>query len=181
MQVMFLRQHFGYLAIGLSTADEKMKDRIDFLDMAETNDIDLNRFFQVSFGGVTHPWTQQEYEPRVAISCSGLVVSGDSIFASSARIFAKVELFNSEIYLAYRRPHQVIAWGLPCPTMMADEIVQIAREQLNGESHQDEVNWDVVDKRQVPVYHRSILGKVISRVLGAVKQDSTFFLDWKSR
>jgi hypothetical protein len=181
MQMMFFRQHFGSLVIGLSDLDEGRERRLKTLD--EEAGFDMFKFFGVTSGGVSHPWSHNEYELRVAISGTGLVFDENrGMFDSRAQVFAKVESGDNEVYLAYKRPHSVISYGLPDPIIMAGEIVKIASNHVRGiKDHQDEARWIVVDKPQVPRYHRSLLGKVMSRVKSAVCQGADFFRDPKSR
>lgn len=179
---MFLRQHFGKLAIGLSNADQILKERLDRLQ-EEDNKWERERFFSVSDGGVSHPWSHKQDEIRVAITGDRLVFYPERLNSPGPRVFAKVEFqMTGEVYLAYNRPHSTISYGLPDPNCMAEEIVKTAANYVNkGKKNPSESCWVVVDKPQVPKYHRSLLGKVMVRVQSAINQGSDFFKDPMSR
>jgi hypothetical protein len=189
MQMMFQKQHFGRLAVGLSDVDENRERHIRHLN-EEPFESDRDRFYTVTSGGIHHPWEHKEFETRVAITADGLVFDEDAPMGEEkCRIYAKVECMTGEVYLFYTYPSAVISCGLPDPIKMAEQIVDVAVKHLNGESHHiseerwadPEHRWAVVDKPQVPVYHRSLLGKVMSRVNSAFTQGHEFFQDPKSR
>lgn len=178
MQMMFFRQHFGSLAIGLSNADETSNQRKTLIEEKVSRE-DRKPFFEISTRGVSHPWSRKkEDEVRVAITGDGMVFYPDVLYPPTTQIFAKVEFYNGEVYLAHRRPYSTIAHGLPEPEEVAKEIFKSFNAYLNDDDF--EGSWVVVDKPQVPKYHRSLLGKVMSRVQCAVNQGSDFFKNPKS-
>jgi len=191
MQIMFFRQHFGHLAIGLSNTDERRERHIAFLEETEEFPSDREKFFRITSGGVSHPWSGpytegawsgKNAEVRVAITGTGLWFNPEAECASDndARIFAKVEYSSDEKYLAFTRPWRTIAWGLKDPVEMSREIISVAIANENTQPSENN-DWVVVDKRQVPVEHRSLLGKIMSRVQGAIAQGPDFFSDPKAR
>ena len=181
MQIMVHKQHFGKLAIGLSNVDEGRARHLTFL--SEEHEIDRERFYTITSGGISHPWAPKKYEVRVAITGDCMVfdeyeLQGDA----GARIFAKVEFTNgNEVYLAYSSPWSVIGYGFPDPIKSANEIVEMAAAGFYKTRTKEGCRWMVVDKRQVPKYHRSLLGKVMNRVDDAFTQGDEFFRDLKAR
>jgi len=180
MQMMFFRQHFGNLAIGLSNSDEIRKQKLSRMEERD-NAWERERFFEVSDGGVSHPWAKED-EVRVAITGDKLTFYPDRLDSPEPRVYAKVEFqMTGEVYLAYKRPHSTISYGLPDANDMAGEILRTAYDFVNGiKDNQDESRWVAVDKPQVPVYHRSLLGKVMGRVQSAINQGADFFKNPKS-
>lgn len=180
MQMMFFRQHFGNLAIGLSNTGDIRRQKIS--RMEERDEVwERQKFFEVDDGGVSHPWAKED-EVRVAITGDRLVFYPERPDAPEPRVFAKVEFqMTGEVYLAYRNPHSAISYGLPDPVDMAGEILRTAYDYVNGENIHGEGRWVAVNKPQVPVHHRSLLGKVMVRLQGAVSQGRDFFQDPKSK
>lgn len=172
---MFLRQHFGKLAIGLSNTDEIRRQKLSRMEERD-NDWERQRFFEVSDGGVSHPWSHKQDEIRVAITGDNLTFYPERLDPPRPRVFAKVEFqMTGEVYLAYKCPYSTISYGLPDPNGMAEDIIKTAANYVNGRIHPSESFWIVVNKPQVPVYHRSLLGKVMGRVQSAVNQGADFF------
>jgi hypothetical protein len=182
MQMMFQKQHFGHLAMGFSNVDEWRIRHIKYLFEDSQHASDRERFYSVTSGGVHHPWEHKEYELRVAITADGMVCYEESSGQENVRIFAKVEHMGKEIYLAYVFPWQVISWGFPDPVKTAMEITELASRYVKeGIKEFVDARWIVVEKPQVPVYHRSLLGKVMARVNDAFTQGSDFFQNPKSK
>lgn len=178
---MFHKQDFGRLAVGLSNVDELRKSHVNFLN-EEPHESDRERFYTVTAGGVHHPWEHKEYETRVAITGDGMIFDEVCIGEEVVRIFAKVESIRGEVYFAYVHPWQVISVGFSDPIKVANELIELAADyNQKGIKEYVDRNWVVIDKRQVPVYHRSLLGKVMARVNDAFTQDHKFFRDPKSR
>lgn len=183
MQIMFHKQHFGNLAIGLSDVDEDRYRHIAVLN-EESIEIDRERFYTVSSGGVSHPWRHKECEIRVAITGDRMVFDEHKCMGDAdVRIFAKAEFgVKDEAYLAYTRPDSVIGYGFTDPVKSAEEIVEMVNLFCQkGTRQKEDCRWIVVDKRQVPKYHRSVLGKVMNRVKDAFTQGHEFFRDPKAK
>ena len=180
MQMMFFRQHFGNLAIGLSNMDEIRRQKLNRMKERDTA-WERQKFFAVDDGGISHPWAKED-EVRVAITGDRLKCWPERLDSSEPRVFAKVEFqMTGEVYLAYRYSHSTISYGLPDANHMAGEILRTAYDYVNKENIHGDSRWVAVDKPQVPVYHRSLLGKVMGRVQSAVNQGADFFKDPKSR
>ncbi len=186
MQIMFFRHHFGQLAIGLSNADVALRiSRQLFHEYHREHEHD---FLAINANGVEHPWSRRDrakkddFSVRVAIVGDHLYFDEQDYHSDNTRLFAKVECnVNCEVYLAYRHPGSLIGQGLPDPAQMAATIIQIAVDHVNGKPvHPHSYpKWIVVDKKQVPVKFRSLLGKVILRVKEAIGQGADFFRDPK--
>ncbi len=174
MQIMFFRQHFGSLAIGLSNVNGGRDRRLSEMK-TRYHDWEREMFFSVTDGGVSHPWSHKTDEVRVAITGDGMVFipEGDQ---PDTEIFAKVEFqMTGEVYLAYKRPYSVISYGLPDPVELAEDAVKTAMNHVNCVQNPKESLWVAVTKKQVAHHHRSLLGKVMRRVQGAVNQGGDFF------
>lgn len=188
MQVMFFRQHFGSLAIGLSNADVAL--RIARRSFAKQDRQFRHDFFSVDAGGINHPWKptsrsgKDDYAIRVAIIGEDIIFDEDSPMSSStARLYAKVEWnVNCEVYLEYRFADHLISDGIADPSQLAATITKTAVDHVNKKVHPNaNPKWIVVDKPQIPRKVRSLLGKVMSRVQSAIGQGADFFQDPKYR
>lgn len=171
MQVIFHQHHFGKLAVGLTSMDQDREMYLRILQ-EEPTESDRRRFYEVSSGGISHPWEHKKYESRVAITGDYLRFCEESLNEPKARIFAMAQFQGKEIYFAYIYPWQIISYGLPDPVELAEEILELA---LALPQNQVLCRWIVVDKRQVPKYHRILLGRVMSIVNTAFAQGPEFF------
>jgi hypothetical protein len=178
---MFHKQHYGWLAIGLSNVDEIRDMHIRHLN-EEQNESDRDRFYSVTCGGVHHPWEHKEYEARVAITADGMLFN-ESMLEERVQIFAKVEfLSNRGVYLEYLYPNRFIGWGFHDPVKSAAEILEQAEDFVkSGNRYVEGRRWIVVDKPEVPKYHRSLLGKAMRRVKDSFTQGRDFFQNPKAR
>lgn len=184
MQVMFFAHHFGNLAIGLSNADASLS--IARRLFSEYRRETVHDFFSIDSGGVNHPWARRHesgkdnFAVRIAICGENFIFDEDDFWGerNPAQLFAKVEYNGDcEVYLAYCNPHSLIGQGLPDSSQMAAIIIQIAVDHVNKkESHLNAwPKWIVVDKRQIPLRFRLLLGDVMNRVKNAIQQGPEFF------
>src|SRR5689334_2458962 len=102
MQVMFQKQHFGRLAVGLSNVNVFREQHIAALN-EEQFATDRDKFYSVSSGGISHPWTRKQDEVRVAMTGDGMIFDeNDPTSVTKVRVYAKIEFMDKgEVYLTY--------------------------------------------------------------------------------
>jgi hypothetical protein len=192
MQVVFYRQNYGELALGLSDIDMPIGKRRESLEKEDVPPWRKKEFFEISSGGVTDPWSDRRRysQTRIAIVGEELVYyayGDDDGEEGEAKVYAKAEYEEYEFYLLYyRSATSIISHGLRDPEVMWDGISEaVIHHHKKLKCDSDEFcpccEWRVIKKRMVPRRFRSLLGKVMSRVQDSIQQGPEFFRNPKAR
>ena len=180
MQIVFFRQHFGELAIGMSNADQIQRLHREKVAAKAKKNVCEN-FFTVK-KSISHPWRKSE-EVQVAIYGTGLKLAENSqIYNARPKIYARVEvpLQTTRTFLYFVCSMPVFVRGLPDPCEIAEELLGKSWAYLRGLGTTEEFPvWHMVNpgytRGQIPHEAAVMLRRITNQIDDAFRQGAKFF------